>query len=93
MVLTVANYLKSDLALKHLQHIHTANHEVIWLSVTLRSGKQIVICAVYRPGSAADSDVRLIEYLDSKIDQARTFGSQIIIAGDFNVHSRQWLNS
>ena len=51
---------------------------------------KVVICAVYRSGS---TDVKLFEYVESVMDTVRSEGSRIILAGDFNVHNRQWLNS
>ena len=37
--------------------------------------------------------MELFEYLESVMDTARSEGSRIILAGDFNIHNRQWLNS
>ena len=51
---------------------------------------KVVICAVYRSGS---TDVKLFEYVESVMDTVRSEGSRIILAGDFNVHNCQWLNS
>ena len=89
----VAVWTKSNLAVKQLDQINCYHHEVIWLRVTLITGQKVVICAVYRSGSASDSDTSLLQYLDSTIDQARSYGSYLILAGDFNVHSKNWLNS
>ena len=35
----------------------------------------------------------LIDHLDSRLDDVRQFGSNIILAGDFNVHIATWLRS
>ena len=41
----------------------------------------------------AESDLTLIDHLDSRLDEVRQFGSNIILAGDFNVHNAAWLRS
>ena len=89
----VAVWVKADLAYQHLHHIQCHDHEVIWLTVTTRTRQKIVVCAVYRPGSCSESDVRILEYLDDTLEAARAHGSKIIIAGDFNVHNTAWLGS
>lgn len=89
----VAVWVKSALAFKHLESIKSCDHEVLWLSVITSTRKRAVIGAVYRPGSCADSDTELLEYLDATLDIARSHGSHIILAGDFNVHSESWLGS
>ena len=89
----VAVWVRSELAVQHLEQIDCCNHEVIWLSVMTSLDVRIVICAVYRSGSLSDTDTALLDYLDSTLDQVRHSCSHIIIAGDFNVHSRDWLNS
>ena len=89
----VAVWVKADLAYQHLHHIQCHKHEVIWLTVTTRTCQKIVVCAVYRPGSCSESDVRILEYLDDTLEAARAHGSKIIIAGDFHVHNTAWLGS
>ena len=89
----VAVWVKADLAYQHLHHIQCHDHEVIWLTVTTQTRQKIVVCAVYRPGSCSESDVRILEYLDDTLEAARAHGSKIIIAGDFNVHNTAWLGS
>ena len=89
----VAVWVKADLAYQHLHHIQCHDHEVIWLTVTTRTRQKIVVCAVYRPGSCSESDVRILEYLDDTLEAARAHGSKIIIAGDLNVHNTAWLGS
>ena len=69
------------------------NHEVIWLSLRLHCGRKVVVCAAYRPGSSADDDISLLEHIDTMIPRLRHHGTQIIIAGDFNVHNRAWICS
>ena len=88
----VAVWVKSGLAAKHLNHIPCHDHEVIWLRVTLESKKNIVLCALYRLGSCSESNVQLLEYFHSSLDLARLSGHRII-AGDFNAHNKEWLNS
>ena len=75
---------EADLAYQHLHHIQCHDHKVIWLTVTTRTRQNIVVCAVYRPGSCSESDVRILEYLDDTLEAARAHGSKIIIAEDFN---------
>ncbi|XP_065195441.1 uncharacterized protein LOC135826763 [Sycon ciliatum] len=54
---------------------------------------QPVIAALYRSGSAPEGDTSLMEYLDRTLDAARCHGTQLILAGDFNVHNTDWLHS
>ena len=89
----VAVWIKSDLAYEHLDTIPCQGHEVLWISLRLQSSKKLIICALYRPGSCLGPDLALLEYLDSTLDLARSYGEHIIIAGDFNVHNAAWLNS
>ena len=89
----VAVWLRSSLAYRHLQHVSCGYMEVIWITVQLQSGSNVVVCAAYRPGTCSDSDISMIEHIDSTIDRVRRQESDIIIAGDFNVHNRAWLHS
>ena len=66
---------------------------MLWLSGCRRHHDNIIIGAVYRPGSSADNDLTLIDHLDSHLDEVRQFGSNIILAGDFNVHNAACLRS
>lgn len=89
----VAVWIRSGLAYQHLDHINCYDHEVIWFSIILHNSRKVVFCAAYRPGSCSESDLRLWEYLDGAMDQARACGKHIVIAGDFNVHNKSWLGS
>ena len=86
-------WVKSTLAVKSIDTLDPGSHEVLWLSLHMAAGEDIVLGAVYRPGSSADNDISLLEYLDKTIDQARKLGTSIILTGDFNVHSESWLGS
>ena len=68
-------------------------HEIFWLSVCRRHHDNIIIGAAYRPGSSAENDLTLVDHLDCHLDEVRQFGSNIILAGDFNVHNAAWLRS
>ena len=61
--------------------------------MSLSTQQSVVIGALYRPGSCADNDTCLIEYLGPALDVARTHGTHIVLAGDFNVHHETWLCS
>ena len=89
----VAIWVKSNMAFQHLDRFSTEHHEVIWISVSTTSRSKIVICALYRSGSTAGTDTELIEYLDTHLDEARSHGDYVILAGDFNVHNAAWLGS
>ena len=69
------------------------DHELIWLSIQLSPGQNIVLGAAYRPGSTGPSDLTLINHLDDILPSARALGANLILAGDFNVHNRNWLHS
>ena len=89
----VAVWLKNGLAHQQLAQSSTGSHEVIWLSLRLHCGRKVVVCAAYRPGSSADGDISVLEHIDTMIPRLRHHGTQIIIAGDFNVHNRAWICS
>ena len=89
----VAVWIKSDLAFQHLQQLNCLRHEIIWLSVTARDKSKLVLCAVYRTGSCAGSDTELLEFLDLELISACLHGDKLVVAGDFNVHSEEWLGS
>eukprot|EP00117_Sycon_ciliatum_P010660 scpid33236/ scgid4028/ RNA-directed DNA polymerase from mobile element jockey; Reverse transcriptase len=59
----------------------------------MHSGTKTVLGALYRPGSCAETDTSLMDYLDNTLDDVRRLGSNVIIAGDFNVHNSAWLQS
>ena len=85
--------IKTELAMKHLLDQQDDSHEILWLSVCRRHHDNIIIGAVYRPGSSAENDLTLIDHLDSRLDEVRQFGSNTILTGDFNVHNAAWLRS
>ena len=89
----VAVWIKSDLAFQQLQQLNCLHHEIIWLLVTARDKSKLVLCAVYRPGSCAGSDTELLEFLDPELISASLHGDKLVVAGDFNVHSEEWLGS
>ncbi|XP_065174836.1 uncharacterized protein LOC135804803 [Sycon ciliatum] len=89
----VAVWVRDSLSFDHLSDINCHGHEVIWLCLHLDNGQKVVVCAVYRPGSCPGQDVSLLEYLDSVMDQARSLGNSVVIAGDLNVHNESWLCS
>ena len=91
----IAVWCRSTLAMKQLHvgvnsDVHNAT---LWCSLRLCSGPELVIGAVYRSGSSANSDVSVINYIDSCLDRVSTPDNHIILAGDFNVHSTEWLGS
>ena len=86
-------WIKEDLAYEHLSAIDSGPHEIIWLSIKLKSKEKLVIGALYRIGSLSGHDVSLLEYLDNQLDTVHRHGSNILLAGDFNVHSASWLGS
>ena len=86
-------WIKTELPMKHLLDQQDDSHERLWLSVCRCQHDNIIIGAVYQPGSAAENDQTLIDHLDSRLDEVRQFGSSITLAGDFNVHNATWLRS
>ena len=79
--------------MKHFLDQEDDSHEILWLSVCRCHHDNIIIRAVYQPGSAAENDLTLIDHHDSRLDEVQQFGSNIILAGDFNVHNATWLRS
>jgi len=89
----VAIWVKSTLPVMQLEALSHPDHEMIWVSVESESKTKLVVCGAYRSGSASPTDVSLIEHLDANLPRARTHGAHLILAGDFNVHSKEWLGS
>lgn len=88
----VAIRTKAELSVAHHTHLSSDHHEILWISVSTHDSS-IVIGAMYRPGSCQDSDTTLIDHQDEVLDDARKHGNNIILAGDFNVHSGSWIPS
>ena len=86
-------WIKSTLASAHLDQLQSAEHETLWVKVRLRGGTSLVIGSVYRPGSCSPTDLCLIDSLDDTLHQAKELSPKVILAGDFNVHSADWLGS
>ena len=59
--------------------------------MSLSTQQSVVIGALFQPGSCADNDTCLIEYLGPALYMARTYGTHMVLAGDFNVHQETWL--
>ena len=59
----------------------------------MHSGTKTVLGALYRSGSCAEIDTSLMDYLENTLDDVRRLGSNVIIAGDINVHNSAWLQS
>ncbi|XP_065182533.1 uncharacterized protein LOC135813361 [Sycon ciliatum] len=89
----VAVWVKSHLAFQELEAVPTLDQEVVWLSIRIRPGRKVVLCAAYRPGSLPGNDISMVDYLDQTIDVARVDAQHLIIAGDFNAHNTAWLGS
>ena len=88
----VAVWVKSSLAVKQLD-IDTGDNEAIWLTVQTSRHRCVAFCAAYRPGTAANTDTQLLDHINLALDSVRRDCSNIVIAGDFNVHNRDWLGS
>ena len=89
----VAVWIRTGPAFREVQIAEGSSHEVIWLSVRLADGRSVVVCALYRSGSLSGNDTGMLEYIDRVLDHARTLGSHVLLAGDFNVHNVAWLMS
>lgn len=89
----VAIWIKTCLPYKDLQ-IDSADQEILWVSIALKD-TNVGICALYRPGSCADTDITIFPVLEHGIEKARSSYNcgHIILAGDFNVHNEEWLGS
>jgi len=77
----VAVWVKSNLPFKD-----TESQEIVWLSIRISAGRTIGLCSAYRPGSSADTDISTLTAIDSGIAVARQSCTDIIVAGDLNVH-------
>eukprot|EP00117_Sycon_ciliatum_P031201 scpid26526/ scgid24448/ RNA-directed DNA polymerase from mobile element jockey; Reverse transcriptase len=91
----VAIWCKSTLAVAQIDLHATpvdSKNAVLWCTIQSQSGSDITLGAVYRSGSSGDSDVSLLEHLDHCLDAVPP-SAQVILAGDLNVHSTEWLGS
>ena len=89
----IAIWIRSPLAYHHLDQYDSSVHEVTWLTVQSAHHGKIVLGAVYRPGSASDTDISTLEHLDGILDSVRKHGTHTMLVGDFNVHNTAWLGS
>ena len=67
----MAVLLKQGLSYQHLDTYQSDLHEVIWLFLHCEDHSRIVVGAIYRPGSASEYDITLLNYLDNAIDRVR----------------------
>ena len=89
----IAIWIRTDLAFTELECIDTGGNEILWVRLKTAAGPSIGVCAVYRSGSSADGDISALNSISSGIDDARQCCQNIIVAGDLNVHNREWLGS
>ena len=89
----VAIWIRADLVFTELECIDTGGNEILWVRLKTAAGPSIGVCAVYRSGSSADGDISALNSISSGIDDARQCCQNIIVAGDLNVHNREWLGS
>ena len=89
----VAVWIKENLAYEQLSTIDCGDHEIIWLSVNLQGRKKLVLGGLYRPWSAPGHDISILEHLDTSLDHVRSFGTNVMLAGEFNVLNGPWLGS
>jgi len=88
----VAVWVRSGIPSVEVTGLPTNGHELLWISVRSTSGSNILVGALYRPGSASPTDTTLIDHLDETLSGELRYDN-IIIAGDFNVHNTEWLHS
>ena len=86
-------WIKENLAYEQLSTIDCGDHEIIWLTVNLQGRKKLVLGGLYRPGSAPGHDISILEHLHTSLDHVCSFGTNVMLAGDFNVHNGPWLGS
>ena len=89
----IAVWCKSSLAVAPLDILPNLCSDVMWCTLRLQSGSKLAICAVYRPGSCSEADITVLEHLDRCLDQVCPQHNNILLAGNFNVHNEDWLNS
>ena len=76
------------------QNLEPPDLEVICCTVKTHAGN-LLVGAVFHPGSLPGTDSRLIDYLSDNLDSViQTTGSdRVMIRGDFDVHHQEWLGS
>jgi len=88
----VAVWVRNNIPSMEVTDISSGGHELLWIALRTHSGTNILLGAVYRPGSASPADTSLIQHLDETLSQQLPYNN-VIIAGDFNVHNEEWLGS
>ena len=89
----VCVWVKSTLAASRNDVMPVLHHEIVWVNIRLKTGKKIIIGAVYRPGSCPENDVSLINHIGTCLEQIDHTSAHVLLAGDFNVHNQAWLHS
>lgn len=89
----VCVWVKSSIVVAQLHNSSVREHEIIWFKVRTHSEANFLLAAVYRPGTCSEQDVSLMESIEESLAQLREPNTSIILAGDFNVHSEEWLGS
>ena len=83
----IAIYTKNDLEVREIQWAKGYEEEIA-LSIKLKAGDRLTICAVYRsPSSSPENNSNLLELIE-EIDQSRS--SHLLICGDFNYPTINW---
>ena len=92
----LAIYIRNDIVYQSQQHLFTSDAEfsALWLKFKVQS-HIAHFCFVYRsPSLAKDSTFNKIDCLSDSISKILESypDSEIIVAGDFNIHNSNWLH-
>ena len=92
----VAIYISNDIVYQYQQHLFTSDAELSAVWVKFKVQAHIAhFCFVYRsPSLAKDSTFNKIDCLSDSISKILESypDSEIIVAGDFNIHNSNWLH-
>lgn len=84
-------YYKNGIALQRRQALEPTEHEVMISTIKLNSGT-LLLSLLYRPPSHGSE---AIDWYTENLDdlQSKTNATTTLLAGDYNAHHREWLQS
>ena len=87
-------YYKNGIALHRRQDLEPAEHEMMIFTIKLDSGI-LLMSLLYRPPGRKVADCAPIDWYTENLDHIRskTKATGTILAGDYNAHHKEWLQS
>ena len=89
----VCAYVRNSLSCARLPNLKSGKSDILWLKLSFKSFTKF-ICCIYRSPSD-NSFNELFDFLSEKVEHiiSEFPSAEVVILGDFNVPSKEWLGS